>query len=172
MNLRLHKQTHTAELVQCPICNKSFKGRKNLSSHIDFKHSDKHKCPHCDYSTGLLTAYRKHVATVDHSKVSLAKKDKERSLECDLCSMTFQYPSTKANHMMRVHKVAKAKKRKRVESEEDTEDSSGSIDEDEDAKVKVEVEEEDPVETEGVTILTREKPKTTTNHLCGPCDKL
>lgn len=167
MNLRLHKQTHTAELVQCPICNKSFKGRKNLSSHIYFKHSDKHKCPHCDYSTGLLTAYRKHVATVDHSKVSVAKKEKERSLECDQCPMTFQYPSTKASHMLRVHKVATAKKRKRVESGEDTEDSSGSTDEDEDVKV-----EEDPVETEGVTIIPPEKPKTTTSHLCGPCDKL
>lgn len=172
MNLRLHKQTHTAELVPCPICNKSFKGRKNLSSHIDFKHSDKHKCPECDYSTGLLTAFRKHVATVNHSKVSVPKKDKEPSLECDQCPMTFKYPSTKAAHMMRVHKVSvgKAKKRKRVESEEDTEDSSGSTDKDEEVKIKEE--EEDPVDTKGVTIIHPEKAKTTTSHLCGPCDKL
>ena len=72
----IHKKHHTQEYFQCDQCNKTLKGRQNLSRHVSEQHeAHRFSCPHCNFHTNRKYRLNEHKKT--HVVKDLIPKPKE-----------------------------------------------------------------------------------------------
>jgi len=95
--VRKHQFVHIAPSVleTCQICNRQFKTKDNLRSHMDSHNPKKiFSCDHCDKTFNNLRGLKSHVGV--HTGI--------RPFSCGICSMTFVNTSSACVHR-RVHQI-------------------------------------------------------------------
>uniref|UniRef100_A0A672ZL60 C2H2-type domain-containing protein n=1 Tax=Sphaeramia orbicularis TaxID=375764 RepID=A0A672ZL60_9TELE len=120
--LNVHKKTHAADDLSCPVCDKQFKDKASFTSHIKshktipsspqclicaecgkvfgrMYHLKRHisKCPHCDAVFLKLTALKYHLRT--HTE--------ERPYQCTCCIETFEEKGDLEQHRLKHRKFKK-----------------------------------------------------------------
>ncbi|XP_037024767.1 zinc finger protein 62 homolog isoform X8 [Bradysia coprophila] len=95
--VRKHQFVHVAPTVleTCQICNRQFKTKDNLRSHMDSHNPKKlFSCDHCDKTFNNLRGLKSHIGV--HTG--------QRPFSCGICSMTFVNTSSACVHR-RVHQI-------------------------------------------------------------------
>lgn len=108
-NLKSHvRDVHTREDDQmkedftCPQCDKIFKNKKYLTSHISTAHSDESKamvCPYCSKECKNKAYYNKHVQRVHGTEENV------KCEECEECGKVFPNKAYLRTHINTVHVV-------------------------------------------------------------------
>ena len=85
-----HLMTHTGEKPDpCPVCNKFFRGPKDLKVHLRTHEDKRYACEICGKKISTLDVLQKHL---------LIHSGGEKNLICDVCGERFMWPTSLYRH--------------------------------------------------------------------------
>ena len=94
-NLKVHEKAHLrTNTFKCPECNKEFKNKRYIESHIRRTHGDgrviTYPCVLCEYKANKKCNLTVHINSI-HGE--------DKTLGCDLCSFISKNKDSFKNHM-------------------------------------------------------------------------
>ena len=101
----LRKHSKTLEIEQkCPECDKVFRNRKNLKSHMIYHTGEKpYHCQFCEKAFVRNSHLKSHNLTHSKDSPELAELIEKRKVDCSECGKTLRDKQCLKSHMKHIH---------------------------------------------------------------------